>query len=58
MCHIDAFIEILIRRHKADFDIAFRGILVLYISVLHFPQQTADKSDKYTYQIHIISSSI
>ena len=27
-------------------------------SVLHFPQQTAVKSDKYTYQIHIITSSI
>ena len=31
ICHTDAFIELLIRRHKAGFDIAFRGILVLYI---------------------------
>ena len=30
----------------------------LISTVLHFPQQTAVISDKYTYQIHMITSSI
>ena len=36
----------------------YKKKVILNYPVLHFPQQTADKSDKYTYQVHIISSSI